>query len=98
MTISHPLLAPLRALHETIVEGVVAACARKSVEELSTVAADDAGDTIYAVDRVSEELLVRELARDADNLGGIVLIAEGVADGTLTLPSGRDEGRCRYRI
>lgn len=98
MTISHPLLAPLQSLHETIVHGVMAACARTSVDDLARVAEDGEGDTIYAVDRVSEELLVRELASYADNLGGIVLIAEGIAGGMLTLPEGRDESRCRYRI
>jgi fructose-1,6-bisphosphatase/inositol monophosphatase family enzyme len=43
-------------------------------------------------------LLVERLARDADRLGGIVLIAEGVAGGVLALPEGRDEGQCRYRV
>ena len=98
MTFSHPLLAPLRSLHETIVQGVFAACSRQSVDELASVADDGEGDTIYAVDRVSEELLVRELARYAGNVGGIVLIAEGVAGGSLTLPAGWDESRCRYRV
>lgn len=98
MTFSHPFLGPLHALHETIVHGVVAACQQTSVDELASVAEDGEGDTIYAVDRVSEELLVRELARCAGNLGGIVLIAEGLAGGMLTLPSGWDESRCRYRV
>ncbi|MFZ5890383.1 MAG: inositol monophosphatase family protein [Myxococcota bacterium] len=98
MTIEHPLLTPLRELHEVIVEGVLAASTNQSVDELARVADDGEGDTIYAVDRVSEELLVRELSRCAEDVGGIVLIAEGIAGGELTLPEAWDSSRCRYRV
>jgi hypothetical protein len=98
MTLSHPLLEPLRELHEIIVDGVIRATLSRSLDQLAEVADDGEGDTIYAVDRVSEELLVRELERHAERLGGIVLIAEGVASGELTLPEGRDASLCRYRV
>ena len=65
MSLSHPLLEPLRALHEVIVEGVLSATQTQSVDQLSEVADDGEGDTIYAVDRVSETLLVAELVRHA---------------------------------
>lgn len=98
MSLSHPLLEPLRALHEVIVEGVLSATQTQSVDQLSEVADDGEGDTIYAVDRVSETLLVAELGRHAERLGGIVLIAEGIAGGELSLPEGREASQCRYRV
>jgi hypothetical protein len=94
----HPLLAPLRALHREIRDGVRRVCEVQALEALSRVAEDGEGDTLYAVDKVSEELLVRGLSRDAERLGGIVLVAEGIAGGYLTLPEGRDDGSCRYRV
>jgi fructose-1,6-bisphosphatase/inositol monophosphatase family enzyme len=92
------LLEPIRALHRTIRAGVLAACRQKSVEELSLVAEDAAGDTLYSVDKVSEALLVAGLAEEADRHGGLVLVAEGIRGGRITLPAGRTEESCRYRV
>jgi len=94
----HPLLSTIRALHATIRAGVLEACAEQAVEALSAVADDGDGDTIYAVDKVSEALLVRELARSAAEFGGIVLVAEGLSGGELILPHGRSPEDCRYRV
>ena len=53
------LLGPVRRLHERIRAAVVEACERSAVESLSEVEREDEeGDTIYAIDRVSEELIV----------------------------------------
>jgi fructose-1,6-bisphosphatase/inositol monophosphatase family enzyme len=98
VTVEHPLLAPIRALHREIRAGVRAACAEQSLAALARVAEDGEGDTLYAVDKVSEALLVQRLARDADRLGGVVLVAEGIAGGVLALPESRDPARCRYRV
>jgi len=89
------LLPALRAVEERIRDAVVAACEQQSAEDLATVAGEDAdGDTIYAIDVLSEELLVAGLAELADACGGILLIAEGLADGRCTLPAGRAERDC----
>ena len=45
---------------------MVAACERQSIDELSAVVGDDAGDTLFAVDRISEAVLLEhfeEVAR-----------------------------------
>ncbi|HWA77764.1 MAG TPA: hypothetical protein VG937_35755 [Polyangiaceae bacterium] len=94
----HPLLSTVRALHRTIRAGVLAACREQAVEALSAVADDADGDTIYAVDKVSEALLVRELSRCAAEFGGVVLVAEGLVGGELVLPEGTNEDDCRYRM
>ena len=53
------MLARVRRIHERVRDAVIAECERADVEQLSMVADDESsGDTIYAVDRVSEELLV----------------------------------------
>jgi fructose-1,6-bisphosphatase/inositol monophosphatase family enzyme len=98
MAPSHPLLEPILALHRSIRAGVLAACEQQTVEELSRVAEDGVGDTLYAVDKVSEALLVERLAEEADRHGGLVLVAEGIAGGRLTLPRGRTEESCRYCV
>jgi fructose-1,6-bisphosphatase/inositol monophosphatase family enzyme len=89
------LLEPIRALHDSIRDAVVDACARQATEQLAATAGD-AGDTIYAIDRVGEEALVRglsELARDEP----VCVVAEGIAD-ALILPRGARESDCRWRL
>jgi len=82
------LLELLRRLSREIRDGVLAACAAQSEAELSAVAADGPGDTIYRIDKVSEALLVERLGAAAAALGGVVLVAEGIEDGALRLPRG----------
>jgi hypothetical protein len=82
------LLARLRAIHEGIRDAVLAACTEHTTDQLSSVAGDEAGDTIFAIDRVSEAVLLtafEELARDWPCL----LVAEGLGvDGRQVLPRG----------
>jgi hypothetical protein len=84
----HELLQRIRAVHEAIRDEVVAACEASSTDELSRVVGDDAGDTIFAIDRVSEGVLLdrfSEVARDWPCL----LVAEGLGhDGRQILPLG----------
>ncbi len=98
MSIAHPLLEPLRALHQSLRTGVLAACKAQSVEALAAVAEDKEGDTLFAIDKVSEALLVEELGPIATLHGGLVLIAEGLSGGKITLPLGQSEASCRYRV
>jgi fructose-1,6-bisphosphatase/inositol monophosphatase family enzyme len=82
------LVACIRGVHEAIRDEVVAACERQSIDELSAVVGDDAGDTVFAVDRLSEAVLLarfEELAREWPCL----LVAEGLGhDGRRVLPAG----------
>lgn len=80
------LLALLQSLGREIRDAVVAACTAQSEAELGSVADDGPGDTIYRIDKVSEELLVEKLEAAAAALGGIALVAEGIAGGVLHLP------------
>src|SRR2546423_1178596 len=91
------LLEPLLALHEQIRDAVVDACTRQSVETLAAVDAEEASDTIYRIDRVSEETLIAGL-RDVARVEPLCAMAEGIAGGTQVLPEGADERDCRWRV
>jgi fructose-1,6-bisphosphatase/inositol monophosphatase family enzyme len=86
------LLARIRGIHEAIRDRVVASCETRPGDELAAVVGDDAGDTLFAIDRVSEEVLLaefEELARDRPML----LVAEGLGhDGRRVLPAGARAG------
>ena len=92
------LLAPIKELHETIREHVVEASEKSSVEQLSTIVADDEGDTIFAVDRISEDLLIDFFEREIASKVPIVLIAEGLENGRFVLPRGANESDAIWRI
>ena len=78
MSVPGPLLSLIKKLHEIIRDGVVDACERSATETLAAVDREQEGDTIYAVDRISEELLVEFFEREIAALAPLVLIAEGL--------------------
>jgi hypothetical protein len=92
------LLGQLRAIHEAIRDKVVASCEQQAVEQLSAIVGVQAGDTIFALDRVSEEALIEQF----EVLGSsrsFVLIAEGLGeDGLVTFPRGTDPDQAELRI
>jgi len=88
----------IQKLHETIRDGVVEACERSATATLAAVAREEEGDTIYAVDRVGEDLLVDFCEREIASLFPTVLIAEGLADGKIVLPRGTQESEAALRI
>src|SRR6185436_17113306 len=85
------LLDPLRRLHEMIRASVVEACERATSSELATVVSEQEGDTIFALDRVSEELLIDFFEREVAPFAPVLLIAEGLSDGQITMPRGTPE-------
>jgi len=59
----------------------------QSLEERTAVHAETAEDTIYCIDRDVESAIVPALARTAEAMGGVVLIAEGIGEeDTFVLP------------
>lgn len=93
------LLAPLRRLHERVRDSVIAACEQAAPEDLARVD-DDAseGDTIYAIDRVSENVLVELFESEIAPIAPLVLIGEGLRDGHVVLPRGASEGDAVWRV
>ena len=99
MTLEMETLLPLiKQLHETIRAGVVAACERSATASLAAVAREEEGDTIYAVDRISEDLLVDFFELEIAPHTSVVLIAEGLPHGKIVLPRGTPESEATLRI
>ncbi|MBV9864595.1 MAG: hypothetical protein JO316_04545 [Abitibacteriaceae bacterium] len=95
------LLEPIRRLQVRIRDAVVAACeqaAREQSDSLADIAEESEGDTIYAVDKVSEELLIEFFENEIAPTAPLLLIAEGLAGGKMVLPHGTAEDAAQWRI
>jgi fructose-1,6-bisphosphatase/inositol monophosphatase family enzyme len=93
------LLGPIRRIHERVRDAVVAECQKAAVEQLAEVSDDESeGDTIYAIDRVSEELLLELFEHEVASLAPLVLVAEGIEGGELVLPRGAVERDALWRV
>lgn len=93
------LLGPIRRIHERVRDAVVAECERAQLEQLAAVSDDESeGDTIYAIDRVSEDLLVELFEQELASIAPLVLIAEGIENGRLVLPRGATEKDAVWRV
>jgi fructose-1,6-bisphosphatase/inositol monophosphatase family enzyme len=77
---------------------VVEACERASSGELAKVVAEETSDTIFAIDRVSEEVLIDFFEREVAPLTPVLLIAEGLSDGRITIPRGTAESDVVWRV
>ena len=71
------------------------ACQRQAAEQLAAVAGDQPGDTIYAIDKVSEALLAEGFGALGEP---VVLLAEGLPPEGLVVPSGSRAADCRWRV
>ena len=76
---STDLLDKLRTIHAAIRDAVLAACEESALEQLSAVVAEEAGDTIFAIDRVSEDVLLEHFHTLAETWP-LILIAEGLGE------------------
>ncbi len=92
------LLDPIRRLHAQVWRAVVAAGEKTAAPDLARVARDAEGDTIYAIDCVSEDLVVEFFEREVAPRTPIVLIAEGIAGGQIVLPRGTAEPDAIWRV
>ena len=92
------LLEPVRRLHEQIRASVIDACERATAGEMAAVVSEQEGDTIFALDRVSEDLLLDFFEREVAPVAPLLLIAEGLSDGQIVLPRGTTEADVVWRI
>ena len=97
MSDARRLLPAILALHDRIRSSVIDAFESQHRDDLAGVAHDDEGDTIYAVDRVSEAALVEGLTAIARE-EPLVLVAEGLPSGGVPLPEGTRDEDCRWRL
>jgi hypothetical protein len=98
VTEAEALLGELRAVHAAIRDAVVAECERSAVEQLAVAVGEEGGDTIFAIDRVSEHVLLDRFAAIAERWS-CVLVAEGLGEsGEVVLPAGTRAEDARLRI
>lgn len=92
------LLERLRVIHAAIRDRVVAECEQSAIEQLAHVVAEEGGDTIFAIDRISEHVLL-DLFAELGHSWSFVLIAEGLGeDGRAVFPAGSDPAQAELRI
>jgi fructose-1,6-bisphosphatase/inositol monophosphatase family enzyme len=98
-SVQHPLLAPLQVIHRQIRDAVVAETEQAAVELLSHIHADAEGDTIYAIDKVAEDVLVGAIDRAIARVHGpVALVAEGLESGRILLPHGTAESAVEWTV
>ncbi len=91
------LLSRVRAIHTAIRDTVVDACERNTIAQMAMVVADNPGDTTFAIDRISEEVLIEQFSTIAQEWS-CILIAEGLAAEGLVLPAGTRPEDAELRI
>jgi fructose-1,6-bisphosphatase/inositol monophosphatase family enzyme len=73
---------------------------QQSTEARSTIYRYGNDDIIYQIDKDVEDLILSDLEKYAGDMGGLVLIAEGIDESGeyVVLPRGIDPNEARYRI
>ena len=90
------LVVEIRNIHDRIRDQVVAATERQHIDQLSGIDREEAEDTIYAIDVVSESQLL-SLFEDLSRRHSFVLVAEGVRTGWMAFPPGASEADAEGR-
>lgn len=80
----------LKRLGEAVRLQVASSLQRQSAEQRAAIYQEGADDTIFQIDRDVEQVLLPILQAEAAALGGISVIAEGVAAETLGVTKGED--------
>jgi fructose-1,6-bisphosphatase/inositol monophosphatase family enzyme len=88
---SEQVLGAIREAHERMRDAVLAACETRDAEDLAAVVAHEGGDSVFAIDRVSEQVLLERFAELATDRS-FELVAEGLGErGSRKLGAGSPE-------
>ena len=89
----------IKKLHEIIRDEVVSACENSSLKQLSEVAYEGKGDTIYSIDLISESRIIHYFENEITKIAPVILIAEGISEnGNIVLPTGASEKDAEFRV
>ena len=78
---------------------MIAACQEAAFEDLARVDDDYAeGDTIYGIDRISENVLIALFETEIATIAPLILSGEGLPDGQVVLPRGASQAEAVWRI
>lgn len=92
------LLDEIQRIHRVIRDRIVEACESMALEQLATVHGDEGGDTIFAIDRVSEAELIEQFTQLATRCS-FRLVAEGLGhSGVRDFPAGVAADALEYVI
>lgn len=92
------ILRRIRKIQGEIRTLVLDHISKQDLESLSTVAGETSGDTIYAIDRVSEDGLLALFEREFSTDTSIILIGEGLPDEGKVIPAHVKREDAQYRI
>jgi len=93
------IVQPLLHLGESVRDAVRSALAERSPEERVQIHGKAASDVIYRIDLDAENAILGFLREQAEGLGGIVLVAEGMGEGSVNaFPKGLDPAKAAWRI
>lgn len=95
---SSVLLQAIRRVHEEVRASVTKACESQTFEELCGEATSAAGDSVYAIDRMAEEVFLDAVLNEIAVHGPVVLIGEGLPNGCVVLPEGASELEAQWRL
>jgi fructose-1,6-bisphosphatase/inositol monophosphatase family enzyme len=92
------LCTRILSIHAAIRDEVVRSCENIVPEQLAAIVSEQAGDTIFAIDRISEEILLHHFEQLGEEWS-FVLIAEGLGeDGRRVFPGGIEPEHAELRI
>src|SRR4029434_211747 len=91
------LLNLILALHGEVRDEIVAATERHGLDRMASIARDDEGDTIYAIDVIGETIVTR-IAEALAHERTFVIVAEGLPGGRRVYPSGANERSAAFCI
>lgn len=93
------VIQPLLQLGESVRDAVRRALAVRTPEERIQVHGKAASDVIYRIDVDAEDAILGFLREQAEGLGGIVLVAEGMGEGSVNAyPKGTDPSRAAWKV
>lgn len=93
------VISLLLDIGDAVCEHVYRSLQTQKIEQLSAVVKDAEEDTIYAIDREVEDIILPLLEKAAPALGGIHLIAEGMGEtGSVVLPEGMKKSEAALRF
>ena len=98
MSTLHPLFNFVKSMHATIRDNIIDSYATQDLQKMSEIAAQNEEDTIYEIDRVSDEALVAFCEENATEDASFILIAEGISNGELVFPSHVSQEEAKYRM
>jgi hypothetical protein len=92
------LVRRIRKIHHEIRAMVLAHIAKQDLQTLSVVAGETSGDTLYAIDRVSEDGLLALFEREFSDDTAIILIGEGLPEQGKVIPTHIRREDAPYRV